>query len=266
MVGLPPNSMSFENLKSGLVSISFRKIAAFDVIEEVVKAGQEGVEWGGDIHVPHGDTRKAEQVARWTQEAGLETAAYGSYYRLAEPDSPEFEAVLDAAEALKAPMIRVWAGKKASADAEEPYRNTVKEDARRICKLAAKRKIQIAVEYHANTLTDSIESAAELFSDLQLDTLSSLWQPPNGQPEEICVQSLQSLLPRISNVHVFHWGKRGFNERFPLADGKERWTRYFELLQTEPKPRWALMEFVKDDSLSQYHSDALVLREMLKKG
>ncbi|MGA0333516.1 MAG: hypothetical protein ACO3N7_00525 [Kiritimatiellia bacterium] len=67
--------MSFDALRSGLVSITFRKISASQLIEEVVKAGQQGIEWGGDVHVPHGDTRKAEQVARWTRDAGLETAA-----------------------------------------------------------------------------------------------------------------------------------------------------------------------------------------------
>ncbi|MDF3131060.1 TIM barrel protein [Kiritimatiellaeota bacterium B1221] len=257
--------MDFGNIRSGLVSISFRKLSAGDLIEEVVKAGQQGVEWGGDVHVPHGDTAKAEQVARWMGDAGLESAAYGSYYRLAEADSPEIEAVLDAAEALGTSTVRVWAGKKASADADEAYRDAVKADTRRICSLAAKQNLRIAFEYHGNTLTDSIDSAGELLNDLQIDNLDSLWQPPNGQPEEICEKSLQAILPRISNVHVFHWGK-GFMDRYALAEGKTRWQRYFELLQAEQKPRWALMEFVKDDALAQYHEDAKVLAEILKKG
>jgi hypothetical protein len=106
MAASPPNNMPMPKIRSGLVSISFRKVEAGDLIEEVVKAGQRGIEWGGDVHVPHGDTRKAEQVARWTRDAGLESAAYGSYYRLADEDSPEIEAVLDSAEALAAPTVR----------------------------------------------------------------------------------------------------------------------------------------------------------------
>ncbi|WFB36377.1 TIM barrel protein [Kiritimatiellota bacterium B12222] len=255
--------MDFSNFRTGLVSISFRKVAACDLIEEVVKAGQQGLEWGGDVHVPHGQTTKAEQVARWTRDAGLETAAYGSYYRLADEDSPEIEAVLDSAEALGAPTVRVWAGKKASEDADEAYRKAVVEDARVICALAAKRNLRIALEYHGNTLTDSIASAGELMTALDLENLDSLWQPPNGQPEDICEQSLTQLLPRISNVHVFHWGAGGFRERYPLAEGQERWARYFELLQAETKSRWALMEFVKDDTLAQYHADARSLHHIL---
>jgi 3-dehydroshikimate dehydratase len=263
MAASPPNNMPMPKIRSGLVSISFRKVEAGDLIEEVVKAGQRGIEWGGDVHVPHGDTRKAEQVARWTRDAGLESAAYGSYYRLADEDSPEIEAVLDSAEALAAPTMRVWAGKKASADADKTYREAVKSDARRICELAAKRQLRIAFEYHGNTLTDSIDSAADLFMDLPIENLDGLWQPPNGQPEDICEKSLNAILPRISNVHVFHWGKAGGSERLALAEGKARWTRYFELLAADPKPRWALMEFVKDDSLAQYHADASTLNEIL---
>lgn len=132
--------MDYSNIRTGLVSISFRKVAACDLIEEVVKAGQQGIEWGGDVHVPHGDTAKAEQVARWTRDAGLESAAYGSYYRL------------------------------------------------------AKRNLRIAFEYHGNSLTDSIDSAVELLDDLKIENLDSLWQPPNGQPEELCEESLLSIL------------------------------------------------------------------------
>lgn len=255
--------MCFESLRSGLVSISFRKISASQLIEEVVKAGQQGIEWGGDVHVPHGDTRKAEQVARWTRDAGLETSAYGSYYRLADPESPEAEAVLDSAEALGAPTVRVWAGKRGSAEADAAYRDEVCRDAEKICALAARRNLRIALEYHDGTLTDSSDSAAALLERLPLENLDTLWQPPNGRPEEICEESLTRILPRISNLHVFHWGRGGWSERLTLSEGKERWKRYFTLLQNPPKSRWALLEFVKDDSLDQYHEDAQVLKALL---
>jgi hypothetical protein len=257
--------MKDSTLKTGLVSISFRKLSAPQLIEEMVKAGQQGVEWGGDVHVPHGDVKAAEQVARWTRDAGLETAAYGSYYRLGPTEnSPEIEAVLDSAEALGAPSVRVWAGDKGSAEAGPEDRQRIIEDTKRICQLAAKRSIRIAFEYHGNTLTDDIDSAVELLEALPLDNLDSLWQPPNGQPESICEKSLHSILPRVSNVHVFHWGNGGWTDRHLLSDGKERWTRCFEILAEDPKPRWALLEFAKDDLLDNYHRDARVLQELVQ--
>ncbi len=250
-------------IRTGLVSISFRPESPESLIEKVVAAGQQGLEWGGDVHVPHGDTVRAEQVAGWTRDAGLDVAAYGSYYRLAETeDNPDFEAVLDAALALGTDTIRVWPGRRGSADADEAYRTQVKEDARRICALAEPHGIRIGFEYHGGTLTDTIDSSVELMTSLELSNLDTLWQPPNGQPEDHCQTSLRSVLSRVSNVHVFHWGA-GFRERFALKDGVERWTRYFQILAEEPKNRWALLEFAKDDSLTQYHEDARVLADLV---
>ena len=97
-----------------------------------------------------------------------------------------------------------------------------------------------------------------------VDNLDTLWQPPNGQPEDVCVQSLRAVLPRVSNVHVFHWGPRGWQDRHALTDGLDRWTNYFRILREHPRPRWALLEFVKGDDPEQYLRDAAALREILK--
>jgi len=266
MAGIPPSNRMSDtpHIRTGLVSISFRSETPESLIKKVSAAGQQGLEWGGDVHVPHGDTARAEQVAGWTRDAGLEVAAYGSYYRLAETeDNPEFAAVLDSALALGTDTIRVWPGRRGSADADDAYRTLVKEDARRICSLAEPHGIRVAFEYHGGTLTDSIPSSVELMEALDIGNLDTLWQPPNGQPEEVCESSLRSVLSRVSNVHVFHWGS-GWKERFALQDGVERWTRYFQILAEDPKDRWALLEFAKDDSLAQYHEDAQVLNGMVR--
>lgn len=251
-------------MKTGLVSVTFRKLSPRDIVELVSKAGQQGIEWGGDVHVPHGDTAQAEQVRDLTRSAGLEVAAYGSYYRAATPDkSPEFEAVLDSAEALGAPTIRVWAGNKASKDATDADRRAVEEDLRRICGLAGARGIRVALEYHGNTLTDSIPSARALLDALPLDNLDTLWQPPNGQPFEHCLDSLDSVLDRVSNVHVFHW-KTGWSDRLPLAEGKDRWVPCLRRAAALPGDRWALMEFVPGDDPAAYLRDARVLNDWVE--
>ncbi len=65
----------------GLVSVSFRSLNCKEITELVKNAGLSSIEWGGDIHVPQGDLKKAREVRKMTQDAGLMTAAYGSYYR-----------------------------------------------------------------------------------------------------------------------------------------------------------------------------------------
>ena len=70
----------------GLVSITFRSLSPQDVIQLVKDAKLRAIEWGGDIHVPHGDLKQAKQVCAQTEEAGLQVAAYGSYYRVGESE------------------------------------------------------------------------------------------------------------------------------------------------------------------------------------
>ena len=263
-VGIPLNNMGFPLLQPGLVSISFRNLSPEALLEEVASAGLKGIEWGGDVHVPHGDVQRAEQVKDTSENAGIEVAAYGSYYRLGETeDNPEFQAVLDSALALGAPSIRVWAGRTGSADADEAIWQRVIDDANRICDLAEAQQIRICLEYHGGTLTDSIESSTRLLSEVPHPNLDTLWQPPNGKADEHCEKSLLGILDRVSNLHVFHWGPGGWSDRFALAEGIGRWKRFFELAQTKPKPRWALMEFVKNDSLEQFHEDAKTLHHLL---
>lgn len=254
-----PSKMSAPYFRTGLVSISFRNWSPEELIDRVLEAGQSGVEWGGDVHVPHGDTVRALQVGQLTRDAGLTVVAYGSYYRAAETENnPDFHAVLDSALALGAPTIRVWAGRRGSAIADEAYRNAVKNDLARICALAETQNIRVALEYHGGTLTDHPDSARELLESLRCPNLDSLWQPPNGQTFEYCLASLEDLLPRVSHVHVFHWGKGG-GDRFPLEDGAERWKVYLSRLAFPGQSRWALLEFVKGDDPDQYLQDALTL-------
>ena len=95
--------------KPGLVSMSFRELGLEEIINMVSRNGLEGIEWGGDVHVPHGDLAVAERAGRLTREAGLAVSAYGSYYcfddctEVAEGKGLEFASVLDSAEALGAP-------------------------------------------------------------------------------------------------------------------------------------------------------------------
>ncbi|HNC24059.1 MAG TPA: sugar phosphate isomerase/epimerase, partial [Opitutaceae bacterium] len=96
----------------GLVSVTFRALTPTQIVALVRQAGLRGIEWGGDIHVPHGNLARAREVREMTQEAGLSVAAYGSYYRAAqsEADGLAFEHVRATAVELGAPTIRVWAG------------------------------------------------------------------------------------------------------------------------------------------------------------
>ena len=138
----------------GLVSVTFRKLPPAEVINLVREANLKAIEWGGDIHVPHGDTARARDVRQHTEDSGLVVAAYGSYYRvgISEKEGLSFQSVLDTAVSLGAPLIRVWAGTKNSSDADEEHWKMIADESRLIADAAASANIVVAFEYHRRTI------------------------------------------------------------------------------------------------------------------
>lgn len=253
-------------IHSGLVSITFRGLSPFEIVELTGKAGLEGIEWGADVHVPHGNLKKAREVARATADVGLCVAAYGSYYRVgvSETQGLAFEKVLETAVALKAPTVRVWAGDKGSQYTSPYLRQTIVEESRRIADMAGAEGISISFEYHADTLTDTNASAMQLLGEVRHDNVWTYWQPPGGAPAEYCLEGLQAVLTRLSNVHVFHWLKKGDDiERRELAEGAEHWQRYLKVIKRSGRDHYAMLEFVMDDSPENFLKDARILKSWL---
>jgi len=250
----------------GLVSITFRQLSPSEIIELVAKANLNVIEWGGDVHVPHGDIQQAETVARWTTDAGLSVAAYGSYYRLGAPDQPAFESVVETAVALGAPTIRVWAGNRGSAEADDNYRKQVYDEARQIAEIAKQHQRSVSFEFHDGTLTDTAQSALQLMDAVQHDNLAMYWQPPHRISDEERTASLVSVLPYLTHVHVFQWHRNHPQERirYALQEGESAWQIYLNHLKVSDGHHAAMLEFVRDDDPDQFLEDAKTLLSWIK--
>lgn len=246
-------------IQPGLCSITFRQLAPEDIVALVAEAGLAGIEWGGDVHVPHGDTAQAEKVRKLTEDAGLACPSYGSYYRAGHDEPVPFGKVLDTAEALGCRTVRVWAGKQGSEGADDAYRQAVSDDLNRIAELAADKNVVVACEWHANTLTDTLDSGLAILEHRRTENLQTYWQAPVGMDDESCLQQLQVVTPYVRNFHVFQWVQ---HDRHPLAEGRDRWQRFFAAGDTG-RDHWALMEFVANDDPEQFRADAAVLKNLL---
>lgn len=251
-------------IQPGLVSVTFRQLSPREVTALVSKAGLASIEWGGDIHVPHGDVKRAGEVRYMTHEAGLTVAAYGSYYRVGPEEKGAFEAVLDTAVALGAPTIRVWAGVQGSAQADDAYWGRVVDDTRRIANLATPAGITITYEFHANTLTDTHDSARKLLETVGHPNVKAYWQPPRYSSLDDNLAGLEAVFPWLHNIHVFNWHITT-GERLPLADGADVWSHYLEKVTTTGRRHFALLEFVKDDDPENFLQDAATLKAWLAK-
>lgn len=245
-------------LYTGLVSVSFRKLAPSEIVKLVKDAGLDGIEWGGDIHVPHGDTARAAEVFKITEDGGLKVAAYGSYYRVGcNTNNKPFEAVLETAAALHTPVIRVWAGDRASADADEAYWEKFVSESREIAELSDEAGINVSFEYHPNTLTDTPESAERLMREINHHNAKSYWQPEAGGDAEFWLASLKGIIPWLTNVHVNC-------AAMELDSMYDAWARYFDVLKELEGDRYCMIEFVKGGSEEQFFKDARVLRQFIE--
>jgi 3-dehydroshikimate dehydratase len=252
-------------IDSGLVSVSFRALSPREVVDLVCQAGLSGIEWGGDVHVPHGDIAQAGHVRKLTEDAGLQIPNYGSYYRVGHEESGPFESVLETAVALGADTIRVWAGKIGSDEADADYRRMVIEDTQRIVDLAAAANVTVAYEFHGNTLTDSYASTLQLLTTVDRPSLRTFWQPPKGSDSQKNLDGLETIAPWTQHVHLFSWelARTGETIRLPLADHSPQWQAYLDRIKALPDDRFALLEFVRNDDPQQFLADAATLTEWL---
>ncbi len=243
----------------GLVSVTFRKLKPVEIISLAAEAGLYGIEWGGDIHVPHGNITAARRVRKITEQAGLHVVSYGSYYRAGIENKFSFLQVLDTACELDAPVIRVWAGKSGSACSSDEYRQHVTDDIRRIAELALSRGKTIALEYHKNTLADNAESVCRLLNSVNCKNVGTYWQLPGDRDHIRVKAALEKVKEKLVNLHIFYWEA---GKRMPLKEGEEIWREYLAVLSGDKRDRHAMIEFVNDDCPQQFTEDAEVLKRL----
>lgn len=238
----------------GLTSVTFRNLPPHRIIQIAKKAGLKGMEWGGDIHVPHGQTESAKGVREATQAEGLKVFSYGSYYRLGIHDQPEeaFRPVLQTAHDLGAGTIRIWPGVMGSDSADLDTYQRAAEETKRLCGMADAYGIRLSYEYHPDTLTDCAQSALRLLSLCGDCGIGTYWQP-RLIPVQDNMRELRQIKDFVTNIHVFHWKcHKGMVTRMPLAEGQSDWKSYLDII---PEHSVLIMEFVKNDTVQQFYKD-----------
>lgn len=258
-------------MKIAVNTVTLREHSVEDVVSILTDNKIKAVEWAGDVHVPPGDLEAAEKAKSLCEEAGIVCTSYGSYYQCDEKGQGGgpfrfnlgAEIALDTAAALGVDAIRVWAGRLGSAQATEGYRSEVAKCLSEFCDRADALGMTVHLEFHRNTLTDTVDSTLALIEAVSKKNLFSYWQPRHGIGIEENVSDIEALGARLFHVHVFHWllnDEGSPPDRRPLREGRERWEAYFEALRKLPRDRYVMIEFVKGDTLAQLKEDLGVLR------
>lgn len=248
----------------GLVSVTYRPMTPAEIISAARHAGLSAIEWGGDVHVPHGDTRRATLVGGMTRGACLFPLSYGTYYHAGtygDDYRAEMLRCIETADDLGTPNLRLWAGKKNSEDVTPEARAALVSELRECARLAACRGKKISFEYHQNSLTNKAPSAVQLIEEIGMPNVTLYWQPNQFVSFEQNIENLKLVLPYVSNVHVFAWKER---DRFLLSEHETMWRTYLDILSSDGKEHGLLMEFVPHDDPALLDSEAATLLSWIK--
>ncbi|WCJ65837.1 sugar phosphate isomerase/epimerase family protein [Agrobacterium tumefaciens] len=251
----------------GLCSVTFRSLSPQAVIDLAVANAIKAIEWGADIHVPAGDLENARGVAERTAKAGLTVSSYGSYIFAPDFTREDLAAVLETAKALGTGHIRIWPGhrKRLSTDYSPAERRTATEALAEIARHAQDYDMTIGLEYHPNSLTDTLPSALQLAQDLTAPNLFFYWQPAPGLPLSDALTEIAALSPRICHLHVFAWLADA--SRLSLGERVDFWQACIDAMPQGDwdKQTYAMLEFVRGDDVGQFADDAQTLRQILSR-
>ena len=253
-------------IKAGVCSVSFKQKAPKEVIELVSKTKLRGIEWIGNTHVPPNDIENAKKVGEMTRTAGLEVASYGSLFRLGAND--DVVPYLETACALGAKDIRIWAGAgtKPSFEYTKDERSSLIYEAISICSIARDFGITISTECHDMSLTDCAESQLRFMQEVNQDNFFTYWQEILTLSKEDQDSSLLRIHDsgKLRNIHVYQYKilPEG-RERQLIKEGFGKWKKRFDKLKKDTAERYALIEFVKNNSDEAFLDDANTLLELL---
>ncbi|MBR6772958.1 MAG: sugar phosphate isomerase/epimerase [Clostridia bacterium] len=239
----------------GLVSVSFRDKTPEEILFAMKKCGLRYIEWGSDVHVP---PEKAEEIAALGKEFGIICSSYGTYFRIGVTPTEELEKYINAAKILGTDILRLWCGDKNSQDYSQTEKEALFSACKAAAKLAEKHGVNLCMECHNYTYTNTKESAAELMAAVDSEYFRMYWQPNQYVTREENLAYARLLSSKTDHLHVFNW--KG-DEKFPLAGAKELWREYLSCFRGE---RTLLLEFMPDGKIESLETEAESLKEIVK--
>ncbi len=246
-------------LNLGLTSVTFRKLNADEILKYCTECNLSAIEWGGDVHVPPDNINAARLIGEKTRSAGICTPSYGSYFRLGKND--DFDKYLKTAKALGADIIRIWGGDKASSRLSGSEYKSLIEETKAVCKAALSENIQIAFEYHNDSVTDTAESALSVIRDVNCENLGMYFQYDPWVSFEKNTETLKAFLPYLKMVHVFYVDSD--INRFSVKDGEKIWKKFIKILKGNNADVFLLFEFLRNESLEELKNETAIMNKIL---
>lgn len=245
--------------KIAFTTVTFRNLSRDAIANIASDCDIKDIEWGGDIHLPMGDTDAINEVNKLNMKYGLSALSYGSYYRVGDGEITAFKDIVETASAIGAKVIRIWLGKVSGDKTDNEQFNKMVTEVQALADIAKEKNLKIAFEFHNGTFNDSADNTVKILSAVKRENVGTYWQPLNNNTDE---QNLAKLLPYLLGIHVFNWDR--FNSRHSLRLGIKKWKRFIEIAKESNTEIPFIIEFVKGDKVKQFEKDANTLKNILK--
>jgi sugar phosphate isomerase/epimerase len=274
-------------IRVGISSVCYRNAKAETIIASTRAAGLGGIEWSADTHAPHGDVQRAETLMMATLRAGLTISAYGSFFRLGMniDQAASFDGVLQSARRLQAPVIRIWAstdparrnslrkkitppgivGKEASPQAVAAGK--LVDQARALADIVGKYGITLCLEPHVSSLVPDYTSLESLVIGTAHPFFKACWTPLNTLETDSVHASVDRMSPLTSLVH-FRAGRLLWE--CESVDLESPCLAMLDVLVEKERgsnlDRWALIEYLEDDSPQTLEKHARCMLDRIQPG
>ncbi len=250
-------------MKIGFASVTFRPIKDLSrIVAIAVKTGVDCIEWGGDVHVTN--EHEAQQAKALCEKAGIEIISYGSYYRVGSGNVEEWEKICKIAHTMGAKIVRVWLGKKGSADTDSVYYEKILNDLTSICNLAKKYSLVVAPECHTNTYNDNTDAFLKILAEVKeksgCDNFKTYFQSKYVNLE-YDFDRIERTVNEIEVVHVSYLDQ--IKEQASQKKDRKYIKKLLEKLKCEGYDKLVLIEFTHFSSPLFFMKDIAVLKKQI---
>ena len=197
----------------GVCSIAFKERSPSQALRAIAAAGADSVElWGQPPHLPYPvDEAWCAELRRQAEELGLTFCALGSYYRPGSHPTYDGHAVtkenqLAAAQALGAPIVRIWPGEASHAATAPEARERLYAEIRDFADAAQDAGMLVVLERHVGSLTEGWEAPLTVLEEVDHPAVSLNYQVVYPAPQEeltsLAVADYRRLLPHSRHAHL----------------------------------------------------------------
>lgn len=246
-----------KNFKLGLCSVSFKRIEPEEILKAMCACGLKYIEWSSKAHAPHNNPEKIEKLVSLQNQYGIKCSSYGTYFYFMHNDTDELYSYIQTAKTLGTSVLRLWTGRKGSADYTDEEKEEFFKECKKAASIAKKENVTLCMEFHNNSFTDTAKSSIELMQAVNSPHFKMYWQPNGGVSEEVRINNAHLLAPHTVNIHAFYYEN---DVQYSLLQGFELWRRYLNEFSGN---QVLLLEFMPDGKLETLSAEAQTLKNIV---